>query len=289
MPPPGSPHQHPAAIHVSQPAATHLLRQLEEGLGVRLFERHARGVTPTAFGETMVRYARDTLHSFDHAHEEMAALAAGASGRVKIGAVMGSVPSLLTAALMRCKRDSPRLHVSVQVNTSDLLLPALLRGDLDVVLGRLPDQLVDDRLHVRMFDDEQMCIVVRPGHRMARKRSLALRHLLDCTWVLHPIGSPMRNRIDQALVAAGLARALDVLETTSILATTTLLESTDMVSVLPTTVAQHYVRYRMLKVLPVALPLSLAPLGIITRAGRSASPALQTVVRLFEDEATKRR
>lgn len=281
----GSLHQAAAAIHVTQPAATHLLRQLEDGLGVQLFERHARGMRPTVFGETMIRYARDTLHSFDHAHEEIAALAAGAAGRVQVGSVSGTVPSLLVAALTRCKRDSPRLRISVQVGTSDSLLPALLRGDLDVVLGRLPDQLADEHLDVQVLAAEQMSIVVRPGHPLAKKRRLGLAHLLDCTWVLHPLGSPMRSRVDQALVDAGLVNALDVLETSSILATTALLEATDMVSVLPSGVAAHYARYRMLRILPVALPLSMAPLGIITRAGRSASPALQTVLRCLQAAA----
>ncbi|UUZ65593.1 LysR family transcriptional regulator [Polaromonas sp. P1-6] len=61
-----------AAIHTTQPAATALLQQLEEGLGVVLFERHARGMEPTVYGEVMIRYARGVLHDFAHAGDEMA-------------------------------------------------------------------------------------------------------------------------------------------------------------------------------------------------------------------------
>ncbi|MDP3762240.1 MAG: LysR family transcriptional regulator, partial [Ramlibacter sp.] len=85
-----------AAIHTTQPAATALLQQLEEGLGVVLFERHSRGMEPTVYGEVMIRYARGVLHDFAHAGDEMAALAAGAAGLVRIGSVMGATPVLLT-------------------------------------------------------------------------------------------------------------------------------------------------------------------------------------------------
>ncbi|MBB1624397.1 LysR family transcriptional regulator [Achromobacter sp. UMC71] len=277
----GNLHRAAKAIHVTQPAATNLLRQLEDGLGVLLFVRHARGLSPTAFGETMIRYARGILHNFDHAREEMAAFAEGATGLVRMGSVSGAVPSLLVPAVARCKLAFPRLRISLLVDTSDLLLPMLLRDDLDVVLGRLPDHFVDEDLDVQLLGGEPMSIVARPGHPLATKRRLALSHLRDCAWVLHPTGSPMRRRVDQALMDAGLVHAPDVVESASILVVTALLEKSDMVSVLPSAVAQHYARFRMLKILPVALPLSMPPLGIITRKRNSHSPALKNVLELL--------
>lgn len=277
----GSLHRAAAAIHITQPAATHLLRQLEDGLGVPLFVRHAHGMTPTAFGETMIRYARGMLRSFDHAREEMAACAEGATGLVRIGSVSGAVPSLLVPALARCKQESPRLRISVLVDTSDLLLPLLQGGDLDLVLGRLPDHFADRHLEVRVLGAEPMSIVARPGHPLAAKRRLGLDALLDCAWVLHPAGSPMRRRVDQALEDAGLSHAPDVLESASILVATALLEHSDMVSVLPSEVARHYARLRMLRILPVALPLPMAPLGIITRQGDEGTPALRQLLQLL--------
>ncbi len=280
----GSLHRAAAAIYVTQPAATNLLRQLEDGLGVRLFDRHARGMTPTVFGQTMIRYARGLLHNFDHAREEMAAFADGATGLVRIGSVSGAVPALLAPALTRCKLASPRLRISALIDTSDLLLPMLLGGELDVVLGRLPDHFVDDGLAVQLLTGEPMSVVARPGHPLLKKRRLALSHLLECAWVLHPTGSPMRRRVDQALMDAGLAHPPDVLESTSILLATTLLERSEMVSVLPSDVARHYARFGLLKILPVALPLPMAPLGIITRRGHDGSPALQRLLGMLRDE-----
>jgi DNA-binding transcriptional LysR family regulator len=167
-----------AAIHTTQPAATALLQQLEEGLGVPLFHRHARGMEPTLYGEVMIRYARSVLHDFEHAGSELAALAEGQAGLVRIGTVMGAMPVILTSALARFKDGHPKVRVTLQVDTSDLLIPALVRGDLDVVLGRLPDQFQGGDLEIESMEGEAMAVVARPGHALFDKPSLKVADLV---------------------------------------------------------------------------------------------------------------
>jgi DNA-binding transcriptional LysR family regulator len=278
-----------AAIHTTQPAATALLQQLEEGLGVPLFERHSRGMEPTAYGEVMVRYARSVLHDFDHAGAEMAALSAGAAGLLRIGSVMGAVPNILTSGLGRFKDGHPRVRVSLQVDTSDLLMPALLRGDLDVVLGRLPDQFYDEDLDIEQLEGEPMAVVARPGHALFDRASLTIADIVGQTWILHPTGSPMRRRIEQALQEASMSAPPDILETSSILATTALLERTDMLSVVPRDVAQHYANHGMLGILPVELPISMAKLGIITRRKKELSPTVRAFLRALHESILESR
>ncbi|MDB5860308.1 MAG: transcriptional regulator, LysR family [Ramlibacter sp.] len=264
-----------AAIHTTQPAATALLQQLEGGLGVTLFLRHARGMEPTAYGDVMIRYARSVLHDFEHAGDEMAALAAGAAGLVRIGSVMGAVPQLLAQTLVRFKAAHPRVKIALQVDTSDLLLPALVRGDLDLVLGRLPDQFQAADLAIEPLEGEAMAVVARPGHPLFDRPPPALAELAGHSWVLHPLGSPMRRRIEQALQHAAISGLPDILETSSILATTALLEASDMLSVVPLPVAQHYARHGMLAIVPVDLPIAMAKLAIVTRSDKVPSPALR--------------
>lgn len=277
-----------AAIHTTQPAATALLQQLEEGLGVLLFERHARGMEPTVYGEVMIRYARGVLHDFAHAGDEMAALAAGASGLVRIGSVMGATPVLLTQGLARFKAGNPRMRVSLQVDTSDLLMPALLRGDVDVVLGRLPDQFYDEDLEIEQLEGEPMSVVARPGHPLFGLAKVTLADLVAQTWILHPLGSPMRRRVEQALQHASLSAPPDIVETSSILATTSLLEASDMISVVPLDVAQHYANYGLVAILPVELPMPMANLGIITRRKKDLSPAVKGFLHALRDSMLER-
>ena len=272
------------AMHTTQPAASLLLQQLEERLGVRLFERLPRGMQPTLYGEVMIRYAQGALHEFEQAQAQIAELQRGALGRVRVGSVMGPVPRLLTKAVLAYKRDHPKVRISIEVGTSDTLLPALLRGDFDVVLGRLPDQSDSQDLDIELFDTgEQMRVVARAGHPLAGASSLQLADLITLTWILHPIGSPMRRRVETALQAAGMVQSLDIVETASILATTAMLEASDMIAVVPNDVAEHYARYGMVAVLPVELPISMVNIGLLTVRSRPRSVALNTLLDYFRE------
>lgn len=282
-------HKASAAIHTTQPAATALLKQLEEGLRVPLFERRPRGMEPTAFGEVMIRYARGVLHDFEHAGEEINAISKGQAGLVHIGSVMGAMPVILTSALARFKDYHPKVRVTLHVDTSDMLIPALLCGDLDVVLGRLPDQFQGAELEIEAMEGEPMAVVARPGHPFFDRPVLKIKDLVAETWILHPTGSPMRRRIEQALQEASLISPSDIIETSSILATTALLESTDMISVIPLDVAQHYANYGMLGILPVKLPITMAKLAILSRKGREVSSAVKAFMQTLREGALERK
>jgi len=273
------------AMHTTQPAASLLLQQLEERLGVRLFERMPRGMQPTLYGEVMIRYAQGALHEFEQAQAQIAELERGAMGRVRVGSVMGPVPRLLTKAVLAYKRDHPKVRISIEVGTSDTLLPALLRGDFDVVLGRLPDQSDSQDLDIELFDNgEQMRVIARIGHPLAGSSPLQLADLITLTWILHPIGSPMRRRVETALQAGGLVQSLDIVETASILATTAMLEASDMIAVVPNDVAEHYARYGMVAILPVELPISMVNIGLLTLRSRPRSVALNRLLEYFREQ-----
>ena len=267
------------AIHTTQPAASLLLQQLEERLGVQLFERMPRGMQPTLFGEVMIRYAQGALHEFEYAEAQLAELARGATGMVRIGTVMGPVPTLLTRGVLAFKAAHPKVRIALEVGTSDELIPALIRGDFDVVLGRLPDQLDGQSLDIQLFEQgERMRIIARPQHPLVNQNGLTLAELAPLTWILHPIGSPMRRQVENALQTAQLIEPLDIIETRSILATTSMLESSDMIAVVPNDVAEHYARYGMITILPVELPLSMANLGLMTSKARPMSAAVKALL-----------
>ena len=140
-----------AAMAISQPAATKLLQQLEEALGVVLFKRLARGMEPTAAGEVLVRYAGQLLSDFGFVRDEMRALRSGLRGTLRVGSVPGAVPGLLAPALVRYKERHPRVAISVVVDTSDVMLEQLARGEVDLVLAGL----IGDASHtgqLRQFD-----------------------------------------------------------------------------------------------------------------------------------------
>ena len=263
------------AMHTTQPTASLLLQQLEARLNVKLFERLPRGMEPTIYGEVLIRYAKGVSHDFEHAAAEIAELSKGASGFVRVGSVVGSIPSVLTGRLIAFKKSNPRVRVSIETAMSDILVPSLIRGELDLVLGRMPEQMDSHDLAIEFFDDpEQMSIVARPGHLLANREKVELEDLFDFPWILSPVGSPMRSHVETALKMSKKLYRLDIVETVSLLAITTLLEASDMVSVLPRTVAAFYEKYGLVTILSVCLPAQMPNLGIITKKSRTVSPAV---------------
>ena len=83
----GNIHRAAQALNMTQPAASKLLKDLEDALGVALFERLPRGMRPTWYGETMIRHARMALANLSQAHDEIEALKSGHFGQVSVGAI----------------------------------------------------------------------------------------------------------------------------------------------------------------------------------------------------------
>ena len=156
-------------IAVTQPAATRMLADLEDALGVPLFDRFAWGMQSTPYGDTLIRYARGVLTDLSEARDEIAALASGAKGKLRVGSVTGAVPRLLAPALRAVREGRPGLKVFVLVNTSDVLVSALRQGTLDVAIGQLPADV--DAVRVRRRAAARRAVV--PGG--ARRSSARAR------------------------------------------------------------------------------------------------------------------
>jgi DNA-binding transcriptional LysR family regulator len=261
-----------SALGMSQPAATRLLQQAEDTVGVPLFTRLARGMEPTPSGEILVRFARQSLVDFRFAREQMVALQSGLSGRLRLGSVPGALP-LLAPVLAGYKRRHPRVAVSVLVETSDVMLGLLERGEVDLVLGRPTERREDMDLEVEPLRAEAQVAVVRTGHPVLEQAGATLAELVRWPWILQPPGAPQRSRFEAALREAGVHARLDITETASTVATTVLLEASDMVAILPASLAAHYARLGVLQVVPAQLPLQVPAIHLLMRRHRELSPA----------------
>jgi molybdate transport repressor ModE-like protein len=260
-----------ASMGISQPAATRLLQEMEDTLGCVLFARGARGMLPTAGGEVLLRYARQLLNDFGAARRELAALAAGLHGTLRIGSVPSALPPLLAPVLAQFKARHGRVAVFIEVATSDVMLVQLGRGEVDLMLGRLLEGHHDDEHEAVPVLDEPQVVVARQGHALHGADALTLRELARWPWVVQPPGSPQAGRFTAMMREAGVHRRLDITETASTIATTALLEASDMLAVMPASLAGHYARLGVLQPLPLALPLRVPDVHLVWRRARELS------------------
>src|SRR5215217_8121335 len=138
-------HRAAETLHMTQPAASKQIKDLEEMLDVKLFERLPRGMEPTLFGETMIRHARMALTSLSLAHDDVLALKSGLVGQVEVGVIMTPAMSLLPKAIAKVKLQAPLLRIGVHMEPSNTLLNMLERGTLDFMIGRILDHDTNSR------------------------------------------------------------------------------------------------------------------------------------------------
>jgi len=260
-------------LNLTQPTVTKALKDIEATLNVPLFTRTNRGLEPTPYGEIFARHAKIVLAQLRHAAEELESLRAGYSGKVTVGTLLAASASILPDAIAVLKKERPGVAISVVVGTYDILVPSLLVGDLDMVLGRMPEQGRSRALVYEEFYAEPICLVVRRGHPLARKRRLTLAGLVNAAWLLPLPETTLRRQIERAFLDASAPLPRNVIESVSILTNRALLRKSDCIGVMPYHVALDDVENGLLSILPVKLKSIESPVGAILRAPGTLPPA----------------
>jgi DNA-binding transcriptional LysR family regulator len=257
-------------LHVTQPVVTRALQELEEILGVRLFERGGRGITPTIFGEAFTDHARSVLAELRRAGRHVAELADADRGTVTVGTHLAGSNLLLPRAIARLKRDHPYLTVIVEEATPDVLLADLASGRIDLMVGRLTPRPGDARVSQVALHDEPIRLVARVGHPAHALHEPALGDLLGFPWVLPVPETALRHELEAIFLRDDLPLPADRVECTSILTLRHLLVETDVIAALPLLIAADDDR---LAVLPTPLEPLRRTVGVTLPADRSLSPS----------------
>ncbi|HTH75842.1 MAG TPA: LysR family transcriptional regulator [Trinickia sp.] len=269
------------AFHVTQPAISKQIAEMENALQMPLVQRVGRHLKLTAAGETLVAHGREILHHLEQARVELDSMASGLAGKVTIGAVGTSTPVLVPTAIAAFQRHAPNAAVSLLESTTDRMFPMLLEGDIDLVVSRTPPP------NQREYQQAVVCrdpIVVVAGvqHALAHRRSLDWRELAGIPWILPPTGSAMARALDQALARHRLVLPSGCVESTSLLAYPILLEAGHLIGLLPQSFAYRTIDAGNAVVLP--LPGSLvSPQILVTRTRNRLTPVVQLMHRCLEE------
>lgn len=263
-----------AQLGLTQPAATKMLHELEDALGQPLFERVGRRLQRNAAGDRVLEYFQSLRGNIEALNRELAELRLGNAGRLAVGSIMAASPGRLTQALLELKQQLPFLEVEVAVDTSDRLLAQLREGVLEVVVGRRTAAAGADCIF-RAIRDERLAFIVGDGHPLLAHNVVSFASLQDYGWVLQSQGSPMRALIDQEFREHCIPMPRGLIETGSILTTINLVRSSQMVGVIPHTVADLHAAHGMLHILPYRMKRRLEAYGSLVRKDRPVSRPAQ--------------
>lgn len=248
------------ALHTTQPGLSKWLKELEEEVGLPLFERHARGLRPTSYGKALIDHARRIEAHLDAAREDMSSMRLGGAGIVLIGFAGVSAVDTVPIAVLRIVQKIPNVHVKLFENNLGNLMNALNSGEMDIVVGPSDFSGLPPRVRAETLYAESIHAVARKDHPIFGVDHITWSHVLSYPWALWAKGTPVRRAFDRALEAAGHKPPVHYVESNSAALNTALLLHSDMIGV---TSQRPAIRWGSLNLLSV-IPLPLGVLGAVS-------------------------
>jgi LysR family pca operon transcriptional activator len=289
------------ALSITQPAVSKTIKELEEILGVQLFERGQKGTVPTPQGEVFQVHADACLQSLQQAAASMGSVPKSASPMIKLGAVPALTACFLPQALLDFRKRVPGIQISVMSGTTSDLLGRLREREFDLVLSRHcdPEQMVG--LSFEYLYVDPLVAVVRRGHPLLEPaHSLNARPGAPCInsyTAIFPVKTSANRRAADAFAKAlGIEPITDFIESLSIFFGRTYTLQSDAIWFVPWSAVKHDVETGVLVKLQPQLKhsndspgLMARSIGLVMRSNSIPGPDTQVLINTLRDHALVRR
>lgn len=275
-----------AALGLTQPAISKALAELEDILGVALFDRSRRKLELTGLGEIFLRHANAALSALRQGMDVLAD-AQGAETLVRLGALPTVEVEVVPRAVARFSDGPLACRVHVESGPSPHLLGLLRAGALDFVVGRMPDPEIMAGFAFEHLYSETLVLAVRPGHPLTAVARPDLRMVEGFPALVPPRGAIIRPTVEALLVASGVGRLAREIETVSNSFGRAYALMTDAVWFISRSVVSGDLERGDLVALDMDMAASHGAIGITTRAGAGfglPAAALMDAVRLVARE-----
>lgn len=265
-----------AALSLTQPAVSVLLRELEERLGLRLFDRTTRTLHRTAAADEAIGHAERVLAELDALGRRMGELAAGRRGRVRIAATSTLAQTLMPRAIGAYKARYPEVDVAIEDCAPGQFVETVLGGSVDFGVGTLQARVpgLDERVfvhdHLAVIADRELPLPGSPA-------GITWRQLAALPLITVKPGYGVRNSIDAAAAEAGVR--LELAYEVTLLTTALAMAANGLgPALLPASILAHAAEaggpgHRRLVARRLLRPTVARDIAVVTRAGRSLSPA----------------
>ncbi len=264
-------------LHLSQPAISKTLAELEQWAGARLVERGRNGAALTPAGEHFLRYALDVQRAVDASAAALAREDAHQSLSVRVGALPTVQTAVLPKAIVSMKALMPGVGVRIQVASNTELLGALKAGDLDLVVGRMAEPSAMKGISFEYLYTESLTMVARDGHPLAEPGARpSLEDVLDYPLVIAGVDTAPRHHTEAFFESRGLVLPQGCVETQSSPVARLVVGTSDAIWIVPQRVAQDDLDAGVLALVSVPAPRGVEQIGILRRSQDTLSDAIGT-------------
>src|SRR5262245_19320048 len=181
------------ALSVSQPALSAMLKKLEAEVGADLLHRTGRGVELTDAGRVFLQHAEDALRRADAAVQAVRQLMGLETGSIRIGAGATAASYLLPPVISALRRKHPGLRFYIREAGSNAVAAAVVSGELDLGIVTLPIRAEERALLTIPLVEDELRLILPPGHRLAGRKSFAWKDLAGESMIGFEAGSAVRE------------------------------------------------------------------------------------------------
>lgn len=280
-----------ATLHLSQPALSKALKEVEDAFGFPLFRRGARGLTPTTRGEVIVQGAQTLLAALGHLSEAaqasndepVAVLHLGAPPAVAAGTALPAVLALLQAR-------SERVVVRLREQPVPQLFEALLKGELDALLTSFNQAAFAakraTRLVYKRFAEHDYVVIAPPRHPLARKRHVGWDVLANCQWIMPESELLSRQALEGQFLRAGVTVPSPRIVSNNPATNIQLVAAGTGLAAVPRSMATAEQRLGRIAVLRVEMALAKVPVALVYRAASEVDPVIKLLDAVVDEFAT---
>jgi DNA-binding transcriptional LysR family regulator len=277
-------------LHLSQPAVSKTLSELERLAGRQLVERGRAGTQLTRAGEQFLRYAVDVTRALESAATALTAAAPPRYPTAKVAALPTVASGLLAQAIARVHLHRPHAGVSVRMGANPDLLAALRAGEADFAVGRMAEPSLMQGVAFELLYAESLAVVTRPQHPLAAQgdRSLSLLATLEYPLVIPDVGTAPRHDVEGLFEAHGIELPPGRTQTQSVSVARALTLLSDAVWITPRHPVQLDIDMGLLRRLNVPVPGNAEPVGLLRRTGTSPTELAAHLMDTLRDLSLRR-
>lgn len=262
-------------LFVTQSTLSHGLRQLEDELGVKLFDRVGRGLRLSQAGAAFQTYAGRALQEIEAGRMALTEMTGLQSGTLTVGVIPTFLNTLIPAAVAAFSAAYPKVRVVVRDLRADPIEELLMTGQLDVGIAFHPTERAE--IEAEPLFEERMLLVVGLGHPLMRRKTLAMKALANVPLALLTRSFATRRLIDDAFREAGVTPPIRV-EMESVESLLAVCRSGVLASVVPERAAKQAAD---LHSIALVSPQPVRRAGVLWRKDASRSAAAQEFIALL--------
>lgn len=272
-------------LHVSQPAVTKTIRELEQALGVGVFERDGRGIRITRYGEVFLRHAGAALTALRQGLDSVSQEQFGDAPPIRIGALPTVSTRIMPRAMDLFLKENTWSRVKIITGDNAVLLEQLRIGDLDLVVGRLAGAERMTGFSFEHLHSEQVVFAVRAGHPLLTGGKSLFAELGRYTLLMPTRGSIIRPVVENFLIANGVASLPSQIETVSDAFGRAFVRDSDAIWIISNGVVARDIADGVLAALPIDTSETKGPVGLTVRTDSIPSLPLSILMQTIREAA----